>query len=112
MDEVLHITTAAAWQDAGATGEYAIPADPVAPAGARPFIHLCRPEQLAGVVGRFYPPPHDELVVLTVDPVGLPIVVEAAPDGAGDFPHLYGPLPVGSVTAVRRLAGALGDPAG
>lgn len=112
MDEVLHLTTDAAWRAAGETGEYAIPPDPVAPTGAAPFIHLCRPDQLAGVVARFYPPPHDGLVVLTVDPEGLPIVVEAAPDGAGDFPHLYGPLPVRSVTAVRGLAGALADPAG
>lgn len=107
MDEVLHITTDVAWRAAAAAGEYAIPPDPVAPAGAAPYIHLCRPEQLGGVVERFYPPPHHDLVVLTVDPQGLPILVEEAPDGAGAFPHLYGPLPVRSVVAVRGLAGVL-----
>ncbi len=96
MSELLHVTHTGPWNDAQGDGVYAIPA------GA-PFIHLCHPEQLAGVVHRFYPPPHGDLVVLTVDPEDLTITVEGAPDGTGDFPHLYGPLPVDAVTDVRPL---------
>ncbi|PTL58853.1 DUF952 domain-containing protein [Paraconexibacter algicola] len=110
MDDLLHVTSADAWDAAGSTGEYAIPPQP--DGSPAPFIHLCRPEQLAGVVARFYPPPHDHLVVLTVRPAGLPILDEPAPDADGLFPHLYGPLPVSAVVAVRALAGALHDPAG
>lgn len=110
MDEILHVTSVTAWDAASADGHYAIP--PLPDGGPAPFIHLCHPEQLAGVVERFYPPPHDRLVVLTVRPDGLPIVAEPADDADGLFPHLYGPLPVAAVTAVRSLTAALQDPAG
>jgi glutathione S-transferase len=57
------------------------------------------------VLERFYTGvPRAELVLLEVDPAGLPVRVEAASDGAGDFPHLYGPLPLASVTAARPVA--------
>lgn len=99
-DVLLHITRTGAWDDAQESGVYAIP-------DGAPFIHLCRPWQLAGVVERFYPPPHGDLLVLTVEPDELRIVVEAAADGAGDFPHLYGALPVDNVSDVRPLGAVL-----
>jgi uncharacterized protein (DUF952 family)/ribosomal protein S18 acetylase RimI-like enzyme len=101
--ELLHVTTRDAWDAAFAAGAYAVPPGPDgAPA---PFTHCCRADQLAGVVARFYPPPHTDLVVLHVDADALevPVVVEAADDGAGDFPHVYGPIPVGAVTDVHPL---------
>jgi uncharacterized protein (DUF952 family) len=93
---VLHVARRPDWEAARATGTYPIP-------GGGPFIHCCFPEQLAGVLERFFAGADTELLQLTVDPEGLPIVVEAAGDGAGDFPHLHGPLPVASVVDVRPL---------
>jgi len=72
--------------------------------GPAPFLHLCEPDQLPGVLERFFAAEPEPLVLLEVDPAGLDVRREAAPDGAGVFPHLYGPLPVSAVTAVR------GDP--
>jgi uncharacterized protein (DUF952 family) len=99
-DVLLHLTRTGAWDDAQESGIYAIP-------DGAPFIHACRPHQLAGVVARFYPPPNTDVLVLTIDPDGLRVVVEPAEDGAGDFPHIYGPLPVDNVTDVRPLAALL-----
>jgi uncharacterized protein (DUF952 family) len=95
----MHVTRTAAWNDAQGSGLYPIPEGD--------FIHLCEEDQLAGVVERFYPEPHGDLIVLTVDPEDLKIVLEAAADGTGVFPHLYGDLPVDNVTDVRPLAVAL-----
>ena len=98
MRPFLHVARVEDWEAARAAGEYAVPAGP------DPFTHACYPEQLAGVLGRFYAGvPRAELVLLEIDPEGLPVTVEAAGDGAGDFPHVYGPIPVASVTATRAV---------
>ncbi len=99
MRSFLHVARAEDWARAQERGEYAVPA------GKDPFTHACFTEQLAGVLDRFYTgAPRDGLVLLEVDPAGLPVAVEAAGDGAGDFPHVYGPIPVASVTATRPVA--------
>jgi uncharacterized protein (DUF952 family) len=95
----LHVALARAWEQARATGTYAIPPGPGgAPA---PFIHLCFPGQLSGVLERHFAAEPDPLVLLEVDPAGLDVRLEPAPDGAGSFPHLYGTLPVRAVRAVH-----------
>lgn len=94
MDELLHVARAGDWAAAQADGTYAIPDGD--------FIHLCRPEQLAGVLERFYAGAAG-LVLLRVDGAGLDVRVEAAGDGAGEFPHLYAPLPVAAVTRAEAL---------
>lgn len=102
MPDLLHLTTTGAWNDAQGSGVYPIPGD-------GPFIHLCHPDQLAGVVERFHPGPHGDVLVLTVDPDGLRIMLEAAEDADGVFPHLYGELPVDNVTDVRPLGVVLDE---
>ncbi len=105
MPDLLHLTTTGAWNDAQGSGVYPIP-------DGAPFIHLCHPGQLEGVVERFYPGPHGDIVVLTVDPDGLRVVLEAVEDADGVFPHLYGDLPIDNVIDVRPLGAvldALGD---
>ncbi len=98
MEPILHVARKDAWEAAHARGEYAIPDGP------DPFIHACSEEQLPGVLERFYRGvPRDELVLLEVDTTGLPLEVEAASDGFGDFPHVYGPIPTGNVVAVRAV---------
>ena len=96
---LLHVALAFDWEAAGLTGTYPIPAGPGG--DPAPFIHLCGPEQLPGVLERFFAEEDEPLVLLEVDPAGLDVRLEAAADGAGLFPHLYGALPVASVTAVR-----------
>jgi len=66
------------------------------------YLHACRPAQLPGVAERHYRGVREALVLLVVDPARLevPVVVESG------FPHLYGPLAVGAVTAVLPVSSA------
>ncbi|WP_335673882.1 DUF952 domain-containing protein [[Actinomadura] parvosata] len=60
------------------------------------FIHCSRDlRQLRGVHTAFYGHVTEPLLVLDIDPAGLDVRVE------NGFPHLYGPLPLAAVTAVR-----------
>ena len=98
MRPSLHVARSADWERAKERGEYAVPP------GRDPFTHACHPEQLAGVLDRFYAAtPRAGLVLLEVDPAGLPVEVEADGDGAGDFWHAYGPIPGASVTVTRPV---------
>lgn len=65
------------------------------------FIHCSERHQLRTVAEKFYADA-DDLVVLVIDSakVAAPIRYEAPEPGAGLFPHIYGPLPAGAVTAV------------
>lgn len=75
------------------------------------FIHLCRPEQLAGVLDRYYRGRND-LRLLTVDPAMLPdgLVWEDTTGRGEEFPHLYGPLPLVAVRSVDPLNGPALEP--
>src|SRR5689334_15989954 len=64
--------------------------------GEEAFIHFSFESQVAGTAARYYAGVGG-LVVLVVDPEGLDVRVE------NGFPHLYEPLPVGSVVEVRPL---------
>ncbi len=98
MRSFLHVARVEDWRAAQDSGEYSIPP------GKDPFTHACYPEQLPGVLERFYADtPRETLVLLEVEPAGLPVEIEAAGDGAGSFPHVYGPIPVASVTATRPV---------
>lgn len=96
---LLHVALAPAWQAAQRSGTYPVPPGP--DGEPAPFLHLCLPDQLPGVLERFFGAEPAQLVLLEVDPAGLDVRMEAAADGAGVFPHLYGPLPVAAVTAVH-----------
>jgi uncharacterized protein (DUF952 family) len=57
--------------------------------------------------------------VIDADELGVPVVTENVDDGDGDFPHIYGALPVHAITEVRSasitpdgrfiIGGALGE---
>lgn len=69
------------------------------------FIHLCTPEQLAGVIDRYYADRDDLLrVVVRVDRLEAPLVWEDTTGSGMRFPHLYGPLNLSAVLAVAPLA--------
>jgi uncharacterized protein (DUF952 family) len=95
---ILHLALRADWTAAQPAGEYRVSTlgrglDQVG------FIHCSRDlDQLHGVHTAFYARVTEPLVVLDIDPAGLDVRVE------NGFPHLYGPLPLTSVTAVHPYA--------
>ena len=68
------------------------------------FIHCCTPEQLAGVVERYYSGVTD-LVVLSIDPSKLTSRLEFENTVGGEelFPHVYGEINMDSVAAIESL---------
>jgi len=95
MEPIFHITEAAQWYAAAATGVYtgSTRGKSVDDVG---FIHCSYAHQVRPTAELIYGDATDELVLLTIDPdrVTAPIKVEA------DFPHIYGPLTVDAVIAV------------
>ncbi|MFI6502931.1 DUF952 domain-containing protein [Nonomuraea typhae] len=94
---ILHLAYARDWHAAGPGGyRVSTRGRSLAEVG---FIHCSRDRaQLDQVAAAFYADVADELLVLEIDPAGLDVRIE---DG---FPHLYGPLPLASVTAARPYA--------
>jgi uncharacterized protein (DUF952 family) len=94
---IVHICERGAWEAAQSSGEYR----PVS-LDSEGFIHCSRPEQILGVVNRFYKEVPD-LLLLWIDPnkVRAEIRWEAA-DGEV-FPHIYGPLEVEAVSVATGL---------
>jgi len=93
---ILHITTASEWAAAQAAGEYRGPT-----LDTEGFIHCSTPAQVVHVGDWFY---RDipELVLLCIDPGALSSAVlwEPSTDAfAGEFPHVYGPIPLPAVRA-------------
>lgn len=91
---VLHITTASEWAAARATGA-------LAPSSLQDegFVHCSTPTQVVHVADWFYRDVPD-LVLCCIDPNRLtsPLRWEPSADVlAGDFPHVYGPIPVAAV---------------
>ena len=100
MSSVVHVAEPAAWEAARTAGLYRV--DSLADEG---FIHFSRWDQLADTARRHYAGVPD-LVVLVVDPSGLPFRIE------NGFPHLYAELPLSAVIEVMALEAALERAAG
>ncbi len=101
--ELFHIGLAEDWADAEVTGEYTVSTRgrTLAEEG---FIHCSFAEQVDATASRFYADV-DDAVVLRIDPARLPspVVVEDLFGTGEEFPHVYGPIPVGAVVEVRPL---------
>ncbi len=101
---IFHITEASLWHAALRAGEF--------PWSTRNltydregFVHCSFAEQVTGVAERAYADvDRADLVVLELDPALLrvPVVVEDLGTGT-PYPHIYAPLPMASVIAVRAL---------
>ncbi|HET9656046.1 MAG TPA: GNAT family N-acetyltransferase, partial [Kineosporiaceae bacterium] len=107
---VHHLALARDWEAARSAGTYRVSTlgrtlDQVG------FVHACLAgPQLSGVAERFYAGVSEPLVLLTLDRDRLraPVLVEPV-HGAGSgpqglFPHVYGPVEVDAVVAVRAMA--------
>ncbi len=99
MPEILHITPQLRWEHAQTEGEYR--GDTLVIEG---FIHGCLPEQVAGVVSRYFKG-QTGLVLLRIDPSKLKpqLKWENPPDSDETFPHVYGPLNLDAVVEVMPL---------
>ena len=105
---IFHIAPESDWEAAIAAGSYA--ADSLASEG---FIHFSNSDQVARVAAARFAG-REDLLLLCVEPERLraPLRYETGDPGSAElFPHLYGPLELDAVAAVRRYrAGAEGFP--
>jgi uncharacterized protein (DUF952 family) len=99
---IFHIAFERDWTAAMHAGEYR-----VSTRGATledvGFIHAGFENQVSTVGTARYHDVTEPLVVLVIDvnQLDVPVVVENLEGGAEAFPHIYGPLPVSAVVAVR-----------
>lgn len=66
------------------------------------FIHCSRLEQLPNTLKRFFSKQLDQVSILKIDTtlINVPLIYEAADDGSGFFPHLFGGIAQRSVVEV------------
>ncbi|MFN4186153.1 MAG: DUF952 domain-containing protein [Hyphomonas sp.] len=99
-DVAFKLVDRAEWEAARAAGAYAGSAVDLADG----YIHMSSAAQLAETARRHYAGRTD-LMLLTVDLRRFGDVLVWEPSRGGDlFPHLYAPLPVAAVTAVRAFS--------
>jgi len=100
---VHHIALVDDWQTALADGVYAM-STRGATLDEVGFIHCARPDQITGVLNRYYRDV-DEVMLLDIDVDGLDIRDEPVEldTGIDHFPHLFGRLPESAVIAARKL---------
>ena len=94
---IFHITTAPEWEAARRAGTYRAPS-----LDTEGFIHCSLPTQVNHVADWFYRDIPD-LVLLCIDPALLTSELRWEPSSdafAGEFPHVYGPIPLRAVRAV------------
>ena len=107
-DPIFHVARAADWAEAQRTGSYTTSTRgrTLAEEG---FIHASTPAQVAGVLANFYAdldPADLRLLVLdreALEGAGSPVRWDDVPGAPGPFPHVYGPIPVAAVSAVRPV---------
>jgi uncharacterized protein (DUF952 family) len=99
MKRIYHIVPRREIEQAARTGYHA-PATLL----AEGFIHCSYAHQLEQVAVRYFRGQQD-LALLEVDPllITAPIVNENFTGGPELYPHIYGPLPMSAVTAIREL---------
>jgi uncharacterized protein (DUF952 family) len=104
MTELFHITERPTWEAARPAREYRTSTRGVS-LDEQGFIHCSLRHQLRGVAECIYSDA-DDLVVLVIDGDRLtaPVRYEIPEPGAEPYPHIYGPLPTGAVTAVLPVA--------
>jgi uncharacterized protein (DUF952 family) len=103
-EHIFHIAKVADWEAAQEVGQYT-----VSTLNRRleqeGFLHASFAGQWPAVHDAFYAGLDEPLLLLEIDAglLGVPVVVESPPGTDEEFPHIYGPLPVGAVVATRAL---------
>lgn len=104
LPHIVHITERSLWEAARASGTYEV-STRGRTLQEEGFVHFSTREQLPRIAALLYGDydGSDELVVLVVDPVrlGVPVRWESMPPDGEEFPHVYGPVPVGAVVEVE-----------
>ena len=104
-ERLFHLALRLDWEAAQEAGEYRVSTRgrTLAEEG---YLHASYEHQWQGVRDAYYADVTEPLVLLEVDPALLDVpVVEEVPAGGDEaFPHVYGPLPVAAVVAVRELS--------
>jgi uncharacterized protein (DUF952 family) len=107
---IVHLCPQTAWLASLSVGEYR-----PASLDLEGFIHCSRPEQVTAVANRFYRG-LTGLVLLWIDPRQVTAKICWEPADGQIFPHIYGPLNITAVLAVRTFDpgpdGAFYQPAG
>ena len=69
---------------------------------AEGFIHCSREEQIKGTLKRFFKNRKD-LRILKIDTslLNVPVIYEAADDGSGFFPHVFGTITMRAIAEVE-----------
>lgn len=99
MPVIFHVTTAAAWQEALASGSYEHPS-----LQAEGFIHCSQEHQVAAVLERYFSGQSGLLkLVIDTDKLSSRYVFDWSPSTQDTFPHIYGPLNIAAVTEVIPL---------
>jgi uncharacterized protein (DUF952 family) len=95
MEPIFHITDAAQWYAAAATGVYtgSTRGKTLDEVG---FIHCSFDHQVQQTGELVYRGATDDLVVLTIDPARVDAEIKVEQE----FPHIYGPLHLDAVIAV------------
>lgn len=98
--QIFHLALASDWSVAEEAGDYRV-STRGRTLEEEGFVHCSYAHQWEGIRADFYADVADDLVLLTVDPERLtsPVIEE---DG---FPHVYGPIDVAAVVAVRPVPG-------
>ena len=96
---IFHITNRHAWEHALEIGVYQV--DTLDSSG---FIHCCEPDHVDDVLKEWFPDSKD-LVLLEINPdrVKSKIVYENLEGGQDLFPHIYGPINLDAVIAVKNI---------
>lgn len=100
---ILHLCNRQDWETAKIIGEYR-----PASLETEGFIHASRPEQILGVGNRYYHGAAD-LVLLQIEAHLLDAEIRWEISDGDEYPHIYGPLNLDSVTAVLPF---IADPDG
>lgn len=96
---IFHITTAAAWEAAEATGALS-----PASLASEGFVHCSTPAQLPGTLERHFRGQRDLLLLLLDEGALDPSLLRWEPPPgrpAERYPHYYAPLPVAAVVSVH-----------